>query len=223
MRQFARMDPIDVLKFTILALALLGYLHCLARFLRATLAATVALALYLGQVYPFGGIHLPHWIAAAVALLVLIVLAQFLKEKSPPAETPRTRSRTEQRHIVIDGTNVLYWDGQEADLATLRSVVDTLKHRHYDPYVFLDASSRHHLCDTTLNETAFARQLGLPRKRVMVCPAKTEADAFILAFARQEGLAVVSNDRFGDRAAQKKGLKLIKGVMANGKPLFDGL
>lgn len=89
--------------------------------------------------------------------------------------------------------------------------------------MFLDASTRHHLGDKSLNETGFAKALGLTRNQVMVCPAQTEADAFLLKFAKENGFPVVSNDRFGDRAALAKGLKLVKGVMAGGKPVLQGL
>ena len=148
------------------------------------------------------------------------------KRKPVPQATvvpsKRTTPRTDQREIVIDGTNVMYWDG-EADLRTLRSVVDKLVGKNMLPYVFLDASSRHHLGDTSLNTGSFAKALGLAQGQVTVCPTETDADAFILRFAKEHSLPVVSNDRFGDRTAQAKGLKLIKGVIARGKPIFHGL
>jgi hypothetical protein len=152
-----------------------------------------------------------------VAALVAIGLATRHRLRRPKAP------KRSARRIVIDGTNVMYWDGGAAKLATLRCVVDDLTKRGFVPVVFLDASSRHHLKDKSLTESGFAKALGLPQKQVMVCPAGTEADEFILKFANQEALPILSNDRFGDRSALAKDIKTIKGVMTDGQPIFDGI
>jgi len=136
---------------------------------------------------------------------------------------PRKRPGKGQKEIVIDGTNVMYWDDNAPALSTLRSTVTYLKKRDYLPFVFLDASSRHHLGDRSLDAAGFAHALALHPSRVVVCPAGTEADVFILKFAREHDLPVLSNDRFGDRKQQVRGIKLVKGVFANGKPILDGL
>ena len=57
----------------------------------------------------------------------------------------------------------------------------------------------------------------------MVCPARTEADSFILEFAQAQKLPIVSNDRFADRAALAEGLKLIKGGVAGGNLMLHGV
>ena len=132
----------------------------------------------------------------------------------------------EVSHTKMDGVtggHHLKFDSDGAQMVTLRIVIDALKKKGRTPIVFLDASSRHHLGDKGLNEQGFAKALGVPKSQVMVCPARTEADAFILKYARAEDLPVVSNDMFRDRAAQTKGLKFVKGVIVKGRPIFDGL
>lgn len=152
------------------------------------------------------------------------------QQKHRPTPKQRVAARRKQPvtpigdvpSVVIDGTNVMYWDGQ-ADLHTLRVVVDKLQSKNLSPHVFLDASSRHHLGDKSLDQHSFAAALGLAPNQVTVCPAQTEADAFLLRFAKENNIPVVSNDRFGDRASLAKGLKLVKGVIAGGKPVLQGL
>ncbi len=217
------MPPEDILTAVVLLLAFIGYVWCLSRAIWVTIALTALLFFQMSRSVPFSSETLIYWGAGFGAFVVALVAKSMLPvgavvSGETPAKPSRRRGGDE---IVIDGTNVIYWDGQP-DLRTLQSVVDTLRARKMMPYVFLDASTRHHLGDKSLDEKGFAAALGLPRNRVMVCPAKTEADAFILKFAQERKLPVVSNDRFGDRAAQAKGLKLIKGVIAGGKPVLHG-
>ncbi|MCX7558120.1 hypothetical protein OS190_00975 [Sulfitobacter sp. F26204] len=214
------MTPVEILTSVVCVMAFVGYVACLSHLLWLTIAATAGLGFYLSRYVPFTPESLIYWGGAAGLLLAALLCLWFLPAKTPPAGKPRRQTKEPQ--VVIDGTNVMYWDG-EADLGTLRAVVDLIKAKGLTPFVFLDASSRHHLGDTSLDEKGFSKALGLRRDSVMVCPARTEADAFILKFAREKSLPVVSNDRFGDRAQQAKGLKLIKGGIAGGKPILHGI
>jgi hypothetical protein len=216
------MEHLDVLRGLTVILAIIGYYHCLSRQIWLTLAATTGLAAYISQIYPFEAPYLTYWIAAGVGVATLCLLAwrstfHLAKAAAKPAK------KIKQKKIVIDGTNVMYWDGDGAQMATLKIVIDYLKQKNYAPIVFLDASSRHHLGDKSLNERGFAKALGLSKGKVMVCPAQTEADVFILKFAKQQDLPVLSNDRFADRKAQAKGLNIVKGIIASGRPILDGL
>jgi len=219
------MEPIHIISAIILGLALIGYVACLMRFYWGALALTVAAVGYLGALVPLDAQTIPYWGAAALAIVVALTIVSISKGKSdtPSASKSPSRPKPTGRRIVIDGTNVMYWDGDTAQLDTLRSVVDYLKRRDIDPIVFLDASSRHHLKDKSLTERGFAQALGLSQKQVMVCPAGTEADVFILKFAKSEGLPILSNDRFGDRSNLAKGIKIVKGVITAGRPILDGL
>ncbi|MGC1497551.1 MAG: hypothetical protein WA790_17240 [Sulfitobacter sp.] len=222
------MDPLHILALLILALSIIGYVTCLARHYWITLAFTAAVLAYLSGQIPFNAQTMPYW--GAAILIILSTLS--IRWLNRPAKKPLTKNHKEEpsqwqryagRQIVIDGTNVLYWDGETAQLDSLRSVVDYLRKRDINPIVFLDASSRHHLKDPSLSEKKFAQALGLPQVRVMVCPAGTEADVFILKFAKKEGLPILSNDRYGDRSKLAKGIKIVKGVITSGRPILDGL
>ncbi|AXI44800.1 hypothetical protein C1J03_01385 [Sulfitobacter sp. SK012] len=211
------MTPLHILMTVTAIFAIIGYIASLRLQLWITLIATAALASYFFYVAPLDQTNAPYWIGATTFILICIAAAR--RGRTLPAPRPR---KTENG-IIVDGTNVLYWDDQTPQLDTLRAVVADLKRRDLVPTVFLDASSRHHLKDTTLNEKRFAHALGLSQRAVMVCPAGTEADVFILKHARSTGQPILSNDRFGDRAQQRKGLRIIKGVIANGRPVFDGI
>ena len=222
------MNPLHILAVIITALSVIGYLTCLARYYWVTLAVTEAALVYFSVKTPFNTQTMPYWGAVIVILFCTLCIrwlnrAGRTSQRMTAESKPQQRQKHVGRQIVIDGTNVLYWDGETAQLDTLRCVVEYLQHRDISPIVFLDASSRHHLKDKSLTEKGFARALGLPQMRVMVCPAGTEADVFILKFAKQEELPILSNDRFGDRSNLAKGIKMVKGVITNGRPILDGL
>lgn len=143
----------------------------------------------------------------AMAVFGVLLLVLFLWLQRGPPKSPAAS----QRQIAVDGTNVLFWRNEKAQLATLQTVLKRLRHDGFDPVVFLDASSRHHLGDKSLNERKFAQVLGLDQTRIMVVPKGTEADAFILEYAGTQKLAVVSNDRFRDRPREARNIRLVKG------------
>lgn len=215
------MTPTEILTPVVLGLAFFGYVRCLASRPWLTLLLTLGLGAVVWQVYPLVPENALTWLCGGVLVIIAYIAARLWPNETPQTAAAEPRNK-DLKEIVIDGTNVLYWDGNEPALWTLREVVDALTKRGYAPYVFLDASSRHHLKDKSLTPKAFAKALALKPSRVMVCPAGTEADTFILKFAKAEKLPIVSNDRFSDRAQQVKGIKLIKGVIANGKPIFEG-
>ncbi len=140
---------------------------------------------------------------------------------------PRRRSTTSPpitaKQIAVDGTNVLFWKDELAQLSTLKQVVQRLQREGFDPVVFLDASARHHLGDRSLNEARFAKHLGLCTNRIMVCPAKTEADVLILEYAGKQNIAVVSNDRFRDRPQAARNIRLVKGRFEGRKLVLKNL
>lgn len=217
------MNPNDILMPAIIGLAFFGYVQCLARRLWLTLVLSIAVVILILRIDPFDREQALNWIGAGVLVILAVVCARLWPVPRPAAEQLPKKAKQGQPEIVIDGTNVLYWNDNAAQLDSLRLVVTALAKRGYLPIVFLDASSRHHLQDKSLDEVSFARALSLHPKRVMVCPAGTEADVFLLKFARDQGLAVVSNDRFGDRKQLAKDIKRVRGVIAKDKPIFEGL
>lgn len=219
------MAPDHIIAAILLGLAFIGHIACLMCYFWVTLGVTAITFAYFGVVIPINVQTILYWVMAIIAAVAAITLASLYRRRrtKPKRIRKSTNAKPNGRRIVIDGTNVMYWDDDTPLLDTLRTVVDYLAQREITPIVFLDASSRHHLKDTSLTERGFARALGIPRQQVMVCPAGTEADIFILKFAKREGLPILSNDRFGDRAKLAKGIKIVKGVMAAGRPILDGL
>jgi hypothetical protein len=104
---------------------------------------------------------------------------------------PRARK---YRLALVDASNVAHSsEGDRARLANVLLVRDKLLEDGYEPVLVADAALRHQIDDTSgyeqLVETGTVRQ----------APAGTDADYFILAFARELHGVVVSNDRFKDR------------------------
>ena len=157
-------------------------------------------------------------VTAIVILGVFLFLGYFGLKRGR-----REASTSAKRQIAVDGTNVMFWRDETAQLSTLQVVLKRLGHEGFDPVVFLDASSRHHLGDKSLNERKFAQVLGLNENRIMVVPKGTEADAFILEYAGQQKLAVVSNDRFRDRPSEARNIRLVKGRFEGSRLVLKNL
>lgn len=112
----------------------------------------------------------------------------------------RRRQRASVRPIVIDGSNVMHWNGGKPSIDTVRAVVEELASSGFFPGVVFDANAGHLLAGRYLHDGALARAVGLPRDRVMVVPKGTPADPYILAAARDMGAPIVTNDRYRDWA-----------------------
>ncbi|MEX2581708.1 MAG: hypothetical protein WD766_00405 [Gemmatimonadota bacterium] len=104
---------------------------------------------------------------------------------------------TEEREhavAIVDGSNVAHsTEPKEPKLANIRLVCDKLAEEGFEPVVVVDAALRHQID----READYERlvQDGTIRQ----APAGTDADYFILSFARELDAVVVSNDRFRDR------------------------
>jgi hypothetical protein len=98
------------------------------------------------------------------------------------------------RTAIVDGSNVAHFgEGGEARLGNIRLVCRKLIDQGYEPLVLVDAALRHQIDDRDGYE-------GLVEAgKIRQAPAGTDADYFILSFARELGASVVSNDRFKDR------------------------
>lgn len=204
----------------VMALTFIGYVACVMRARWITLALTLGLAAGVWQITPPGSDTAFQWLGAGIAVLAAFWVAH-MPWVQPPAKPKASKSKTGQQQVVVDGTNVIYWNG-DPDLDSLRIVVAALRKRGLTPMVFLDASTRHHLKQPDLDAGGFAKALGIKPPQITICPAGTEADAFIVKYAKTHRLPIVSNDRFGDRAQQVKGIKRINGVIAGGKVIFEG-
>ncbi len=100
--------------------------------------------------------------------------------------------------VVLDGSNVMHWKDGAPDLQPVREVIADLAQRGFRAGVVFDANAGYKLEGRYRHHQVLARQLGLPRNRVMVVNKGEVADETILRVAQDFGARVVSNDRFRD-------------------------
>lgn len=98
------------------------------------------------------------------------------------------------RTAIVDGSNVAHSvEGGEAQIANIQLMWAKLEEEGYKPIVVVDAALRHQIDDRDSYEAM------VDDGRIRQAPAGTDADYFILAFARELDASIVSNDRFKDR------------------------
>jgi hypothetical protein len=103
-------------------------------------------------------------------------------------------SEGERKVAIIDGSNVAHsTEGDAAHLANIMLVREKMEEEGYEPIVVVDAALRHQVDNRREYEEMV--EDGTLRQT----PAGTDADYFILSFARELDAVVVSNDRFRDR------------------------
>jgi hypothetical protein len=127
-------------------------------------------------------------------------------------------SGEETRTVIVDGSNVAHSsEGDKAQLGNIRAVRDKLVEEGYEPVILADAALRHQIDD----ERAF--ELMVESGEIRQAPAGTDADFFILAFARELEATIVSNDRFKDRveAFPEVRDRVIRYMIINGEVVFE--
>ena len=98
---------------------------------------------------------------------------------------------------LIDASNVAHsTERGAAHLANILAVRDKLAEEGYAPVIVADAALRHQIDQPDAYEHL------VDDGTIRQAPAGTDADYFLLAFARELGGSVVSNDRFRDRSRQ---------------------
>lgn len=104
-------------------------------------------------------------------------------------------SDSEERKIaLVDGSNVAHSsEGERARLENIRLVCEKLREEGYEPLVVVDAALRHQI------DEAGAYEEMVENGEIRQAPAGTDADYFILSFARELDASIVSNDRFRGR------------------------
>lgn len=96
--------------------------------------------------------------------------------------------------VLVDGSNVAHsTEGEAPQVANLIAIRDKLTAEGFQPIIVADAALRHQIDDAKTYEQLIDD--GLVRQ----APAGTDADYFILSFARELNAGIVSNDRFRDR------------------------
>lgn len=122
------------------------------------------------------------------------------------------------RIALVDGSNVAHSsEGGVARLENIRLVREKLREEGFDPVVVVDAALRHQIDDEEAYEELVER--GVIRQ----APAGTDADYFILSFARELDAAVVSNDRFKDRLSvfPEARERMIRYMIVNDEVVFE--
>jgi hypothetical protein len=98
--------------------------------------------------------------------------------------------------VLVDGSNVAHCsEGDRPELSNIVAVCGKLREEGYEPVVVVDAALRHQIDD----RTGYERMV--EEGTIRQAPAGTDADYFILTFARELDASVLSNDRFKDRIA----------------------
>ena len=107
-----------------------------------------------------------------------------------------TEEQKDAGMVVVDGSNVAHAvEGLGARLENIRVVCRKLQDEGYRPLVLVDAKLRHEIDEPEEYE------LLVDKGMIRQAPAGTDADFFILSFAREFDARVVSNDRFRDLAS----------------------
>ena len=123
-----------------------------------------------------------------------------------------------ERVAIVDGSNVAHsTEGAAPRLENIMVVCEKLRADGYQPIVVVDAALRHEI-----DERAEFERL-LDSGAIRQTPAGTDADYFILSFARELEAAVVSNDRFRDRKSAFSDVtdRLIRYMILNGEVVFE--
>jgi hypothetical protein len=127
----------------------------------------------------------------------------------------------------VDGSNVMHWQNEVPQIATVRIVVDALEARGFHPGVVFDANVGYKIGDRYQDDAAIARMLGLTENQVLVVPKGTPADPCLLQTARDLGARVVTNDRYRDWAEAHPEVRtpgfLIRGGFRDGSLWLDDL
>ena len=124
----------------------------------------------------------------------------------------------EKRLAIVDASNVAHSsEGEQAVLDNIRVVCEKLVEEGYEPIVVADAALRHQIDDPRRFEEM------VDEGTIRQAPAGTDADFFILSFARELDAAVVSNDRFKDRqkAFPEARERAIRYMILNGEVVFE--
>lgn len=104
--------------------------------------------------------------------------------------------------VLVDGANVAHSsEGEPPRVSHIVAVRDKLRAEGLEPIIVTDAALRHRIDDPDAYERL------IEDGQVHQAPAGTDADYFILSFARELNASIVSNDRFRDRIAQFPELK----------------
>jgi hypothetical protein len=139
-------------------------------------------------------------------------------EKAAQKEAAGEKRGEEKPAAIIDGSNVAHsTEGGTARLENITVVSEKLREEGYEPIVIVDAALRHNID----RRDEFERLVD--EGTIRQVPAGTDADYFILSFAREMDASVVSNDRFRDRqkAFPDALERVIRYMIVNGEVVLE--
>ena len=203
------------------------------RFLKGVLICTVVAFVLCGVVLPENAdkIRVMDGLGKAVFAVFGVVLVSYvwrfrrwLKTPERPPAPPRRRLG---KPILVDGSNVMHWAGNEPSALVLTRVIAELRGRGYEPIIYFDANFGYKLWNKHVDPDKIAQLLGVPEDDVVVAPSGTPADPILLERASSEGWRVLTNDRFIDWKNQFPKLNdrgfLVKGRWQEGSVILLGL
>lgn len=120
--------------------------------------------------------------------------------------------------VLVDASNVAHsTEGGEARLRNIRLVEDKLRQEGLEPIIVADAALRHQIDDKAAYEKL------IDEGKVHQAPAGTDADYFILSFAREMDARVLTNDRFRDRAKDfpRERNRVIRFMIVDGEVVLE--
>jgi hypothetical protein len=120
--------------------------------------------------------------------------------------------------VLVDASNVAHsTEGGEARLRNIRLVEDKLREEGLQPIIVADAALRHQIDDKAAYEKL------IDDGKVHQAPAGTDADYFILSFAREMDARILTNDRFRDRAKDfpDERNRLIRYMIVDGEVVLE--
>jgi hypothetical protein len=113
----------------------------------------------------------------------------------PAAAVDGAEAPEEGGIVLVDASNVAHSsEGDRARFRNIELICNKLLEEGLEPIVVADAALRHQIDDADEYERR------VEEGKIKQAPAGTDADYFILAFARELDAGIVSNDRFRDRA-----------------------
>ena len=122
------------------------------------------------------------------------------------------------RTAIVDGSNVAFSsEGDVGVLDNIRLVTEKLEEEGFEPIVLVDAALRH-----KIDDPAHFEQM-VDDGRIRQAPAGTDADYFILSFAKEFDAEIVSNDRFRDSSDEfrEQRERVIRFMIVNGEVVFE--
>jgi len=135
-----------------------------------------------------------------------------------PEQARRKTNDAARPLVLVDGSNVAHSsEGDHGLLANITLVCDKLREEGYEPLVLVDAALRHQID----HRAEYERMVDAGTIRQ--APAGTDADYFILSFARELDASIVSNDRFRDRqkAFPDAANRLIRYMVVKGEVVLE--